>query len=46
MEMVVMMVIMERPPPMPRRSGDDDSGDFPLTVGSDVAGFALPRSRR
>jgi hypothetical protein len=50
MDMVMMMVLMEmlmdRPPPTPRRSGDDDGVDFPLTRGSGVLQAILSRSRR
>jgi hypothetical protein len=46
MELVMMMVLMERPPPTPRRSGDDNGINFPVTRGSGAAGSALSRSRR
>ena len=46
MVMVMMMVLMEMSPPMPRKSGDDDGVDFPLTGGSGAAGSALSWSRR
>jgi hypothetical protein len=46
MEMVlmlgIMLMFMERPPPMPRRSGDDYGFDFPLTGGFGAAGLLSP----
>jgi hypothetical protein len=46
MVMVLVEMLMKRPPPTPRRSGDDNGVDFPLTGGSDVVGFALSQNRR
>jgi hypothetical protein len=46
MEMVLMLrmmlMFMERPPRMTRRSGDDYGFDFPLTGGFGAAGYSLP----
>jgi hypothetical protein len=44
MQMVAMAVLMEMPPTTSRRSGDDDSVDFPFTGGTGAVGSALSRS--